>query len=80
MLQKLVAEFIGTAWLVLGGCVQSSMAPQINAAAARVLDRIGISLIEVPNDGCCGSVCGSPSPWGARRGSRGSPARAATGS
>jgi len=43
-------------WLVLGGCVQSSMAPQINAAAARVLDRIGISLIEVPHDGCCGAL------------------------
>src|SRR6476660_5601405 len=28
--------------LVLGGCVQPSMAPSINAAAARVLDRLGI--------------------------------------
>ncbi|WP_341679065.1 glycolate oxidase subunit GlcF [Niveibacterium sp. SC-1] len=43
-------------WLVLGGCVQSSMAPQINAAAARLLDRIGISLIELPHDGCCGAL------------------------
>jgi glycolate oxidase iron-sulfur subunit len=42
--------------LVLGGCVQPSMAPSINAAAARVLDRIGISLIDAPAAGCCGAV------------------------
>ncbi len=42
--------------LVLGGCVQPSMAPSINAATARVLDRIGISLIDAPAAGCCGAV------------------------
>jgi len=42
--------------LVLGGCVQPSIAPSINAASARVLDRIGISLIEAPRAGCCGAV------------------------
>ena len=42
--------------LVLAGCVQPSLAPTINAAAARVLDRIGISLIEVPGAGCCGAI------------------------
>jgi glycolate oxidase iron-sulfur subunit len=42
--------------LVLGGCVQPSMAPSINAAAARLLDRIGISLVDVPQAGCCGAV------------------------
>jgi glycolate oxidase iron-sulfur subunit len=41
--------------LVLTGCVQPATAPDINAAAARVLDRLGISLIEV-NDGCCGAL------------------------
>ena len=40
--------------LVLGGCVQPAIAPSINAAAARVLDRCGISLVETP--GCCGGV------------------------
>jgi glycolate oxidase iron-sulfur subunit len=40
--------------LVLRGCVQP--APSINAAAARVLDRIGVSLLEVPGAGCCGAV------------------------
>ena len=41
--------------LVLTGCVQPAAAPDINAAAARVLDRLGISLIEV-DDGCCGAL------------------------
>ena len=42
--------------VVLGGCVQPAMAPSINAAAARLLDRIGISLVDVPRAGCCGAV------------------------
>jgi len=42
--------------LVLAGCVQPSLAPSINAAAARVLDRIGVSLIEVAAAGCCGAL------------------------
>jgi glycolate oxidase iron-sulfur subunit len=42
--------------LVLRGCVQPALAPGINAAAARVLDRIGVSLLEVPGAGCCGGV------------------------
>jgi glycolate oxidase iron-sulfur subunit len=42
--------------VVLEGCVQPSLAPDINAATARVLDRIGISLIKAPRTGCCGAV------------------------
>ena len=42
--------------LVLRGCVQPAMAPSINAAAARVLDRLGISLMEAPRAGCCGGI------------------------
>jgi len=41
--------------LVLAGCVQPAIAPDINAAAARILDRLGITLIEV-DDGCCGAL------------------------
>jgi glycolate oxidase iron-sulfur subunit len=42
--------------LALAGCVQPALAPAINAAAARVLDRAGISLIESPGAGCCGAL------------------------
>lgn len=37
------------------GCVQPALAPDINAAAARVLDRFGIRLIAA-SDGCCGAL------------------------
>lgn len=42
--------------IALGGCVQPALAPQINAAAARVLDRIGISLVEIEGAACCGAL------------------------
>ena len=42
--------------LVLAGCAQPALSPDINAAAARVLDRIGISLIEARGAGCCGAL------------------------
>jgi glycolate oxidase iron-sulfur subunit len=42
--------------LVLAGCVQPALSPDINAAAARVLDRIGVSLVEVRGAGCCGAL------------------------
>ncbi|THF65492.1 glycolate oxidase subunit GlcF [Pseudothauera nasutitermitis] len=42
--------------LALAGCAQPAMAPSINAAAARVLDTLGISLVEQPGAGCCGAV------------------------
>ncbi|MEO8991631.1 MAG: glycolate oxidase subunit GlcF, partial [Nitrosospira sp.] len=42
--------------LVLEGCVQPTLAPNINAAATRVLGKLGISLIKAPNAGCCGAV------------------------
>ena len=42
--------------LALAGCVQPAMLPGINAATARVLDRLGISLIEAEGAACCGAV------------------------
>ncbi len=42
--------------LVLAGCVQPALAPNVNAAAARVLDKLGVSLIEAHGAGCCGAV------------------------
>lgn len=42
--------------LVLEGCVQTGMAPNINAATARVLDRCGVQLLRASNAGCCGAL------------------------
>jgi len=42
--------------LVLAGCVQSVATPLTNAAAARVLDRLGLDLVTVPKAGCCGAA------------------------
>ena len=42
--------------LVLDGCVQPALAPNINAAAARVLDALGVQLIVAPRAGCCGAL------------------------
>jgi glycolate oxidase iron-sulfur subunit len=42
--------------LVLDGCVQPAMAPNINAATARVLDALGVQLVVAPKAGCCGAV------------------------
>jgi glycolate oxidase iron-sulfur subunit len=42
--------------LVLDGCVQPAMAPNINAAAARVLDALGVQLMVAPRAGCCGAL------------------------
>ena len=42
--------------LVLAGCVQPGIAPDINAATARVLDKLGISLMHAPAAGCCGAA------------------------
>jgi len=42
--------------LMLAGCVQPSMSPNINSATARVLDACGIQTILEPMAGCCGGV------------------------
>lgn len=42
--------------LILDGCVQSTLAPSINQAAAHVLQQLGISLIAAPSAGCCGAL------------------------
>lgn len=41
--------------LMLEGCVQPSLSPNTNAAAARVLDRLGISVVPAAQAGCCGA-------------------------
>ena len=42
--------------LLLGGCVQPAMRPQINAATVRVLDAAGIQTTFAAGAGCCGAL------------------------
>jgi glycolate oxidase iron-sulfur subunit len=41
---------------LLAGCVQPSLAPQINAAAVRLLTRLGCEVVISDADACCGSL------------------------
>ncbi len=42
--------------LMLAGCVQPAMSPNINSATARVLDAAGIQTLVAAEAGCCGAV------------------------
>jgi glycolate oxidase iron-sulfur subunit len=42
--------------VLLQGCVQPALAPNINAAASRVFDRLGVSLVTVAEETCCGAL------------------------
>ncbi|MDH5785220.1 MAG: glycolate oxidase subunit GlcF [Chromatiales bacterium] len=42
--------------LALEGCAQPDATPNTHIAAARVLDRLGVSLVTAPAAGCCGAV------------------------
>ena len=42
--------------LLLPGCVQPVLRPQVDTAAAQVLDRVGISAIVPRGTGCCGAL------------------------
>jgi len=42
--------------LMLEGCVQPAMMPNINSATARVLDAAGIEVVTAKKAGCCGAV------------------------
>ena len=42
--------------LILEGCVQPGMLPNINSATARVLDALKIQLISAPKATCCGAL------------------------
>ncbi len=42
--------------LLLSGCVQPSLAPNINAAAKQVLTRLGFEVITSNNGQCCGAL------------------------
>lgn len=42
--------------LALAGCVQPGSTPNTNVAAATVLDRLGVTLVEESRAGCCGAL------------------------
>ena len=42
--------------LLLMGCVQPALAPNINSATARVLDAAGIQTLVADDAGCCGAI------------------------
>lgn len=42
--------------LMLAGCVQPAMSPNINSSTARVLDAAGIQTVTAAKAGCCGAV------------------------
>ncbi len=42
--------------LILEGCVQPALAPEINRATELVLAKLGISVVKAPEAGCCGAV------------------------
>ena len=42
--------------VLLEGCVQRAATPQVNAAAARLLDQAGVAALRVPDETCCGAL------------------------
>ncbi|NPA71306.1 MAG: glycolate oxidase subunit GlcF [Gammaproteobacteria bacterium] len=42
--------------LLLSGCVQPALAPNINQSSIKVLNRLGLHVIETPQSQCCGAV------------------------
>ena len=42
--------------LMPAGCVQPAMAPNIDAATARVLDALGVQALRAQGGGCCGAI------------------------
>ncbi|WHQ72919.1 glycolate oxidase subunit GlcF [Methylorubrum extorquens] len=41
---------------ILGGCAQRVLRPAINEAAERLLARLGVEVVPIPDEGCCGAL------------------------
>ena len=41
---------------LLRGCAQSVLRPSINEATTRLLDRLGVTIVATPGEGCCGAL------------------------
>jgi len=44
--------------IFINSCTQASLLPAVDAAAAQVLDALGVEVIVLPASGCCGAVAG----------------------
>lgn len=53
---KIKTETIQARVLLLTGCVQPTLAPNINHVTKNVLAKLGIEAIETPQNECCGAV------------------------
>jgi len=42
--------------ILLGGCVQQSLSPNTNRAAQKILSTLGIGVIELQQESCCGAM------------------------
>ncbi len=42
--------------LMISGCVQPALAPNINQASIKVLNKLGFNVLETPQEQCCGAV------------------------
>lgn len=42
--------------ILLGGCVQQSLSPNTNRAAQKILSRLGVGVIELQQESCCGAM------------------------
>ncbi|MCZ6802493.1 MAG: glycolate oxidase subunit GlcF [Proteobacteria bacterium] len=42
--------------ILFSGCVQPTLAPGINQSVIKVLDHLGVSVIEIENEQCCGAL------------------------
>lgn len=42
--------------VILRGCAEPVLRPQIRAATVRVLERLGISIVEIAGEQCCGAI------------------------
>jgi len=50
------ADVMQSSVLLLSGCVQPALAPNINQASIKVLNRLGLHVIETPQSQCCGAI------------------------
>ena len=42
--------------ILLSGCVQSSLAPEINSSVKKILDHLNVVTYEIENEQCCGAL------------------------